>query len=200
MKTILVPLNVPNILSLYRLFSFPFVMIFIFIGQEGLFAFFICFNLLTDFLDGWIARHFHQITEIGEKIDGLADNGTYILAITGIFMFKWADFQPYSTAFYVFLGFFVASRLFMLIKFGKFYGFHAYSGKAGGYIHGTFFLVLFTFGFYPWLFYIAMFSGYLISMENMLIIYFLKEPRSNVKGLYWMLKENKQHSESEFFQ
>jgi hypothetical protein len=34
-------------------------------------------------------------------------------------------------------------------------------------------------------------SGYLISIEIMLIIHYLKEPRSNVKGIYWLLKEKK---------
>ena len=190
MKIINLPLNVPNILSLYRLFSFPFILIFAILGHENLFAFFICFNLLTDVLDGWIARHFNQITEIGEKIDGMADNGTYLRAIVGIFLFKWTDFQNYALSFYVFLGLFLASRLFFLFKFGKFHGFHAYSGKIGGYIHGAFFLVLLTAGFYEWFYYIMIISGYLISFENLLIINYLKKPKSNVKGFYWLIKES----------
>jgi cardiolipin synthase (CMP-forming) len=191
MKVINVPLNIPNVLSLYRLYSFPFILIFVILGHENLFAFFICFNLITDILDGWIARRFHQITEIGEKIDGLADNGTYILAITGVFVFKWSYFQPYAVSFFIFLGLFIISRLYFLIKFGKFHGFHAYSGKIGGYIHGSFFMVLFVFGFYDWFYYIMIISGYIISVENLLIIYFLKECRSNIKGLYWLLKERR---------
>jgi CDP-diacylglycerol--glycerol-3-phosphate 3-phosphatidyltransferase len=191
MKVINVPLNIPNILSLYRLYSFPFILIFVILGHEYLFAFFICFNLITDILDGWIARRFHQITEIGEKIDGLADNGTYILAITGVFVFKWSDFHPHAVSFFIFLGLFILSRLYFLMKFGKFHGFHAYSGKIGGYIHGSFFIVLFVFGFYDWFYYIMIISGYIISVENLLIIYFLKECRSNVKGLYWLLREKR---------
>jgi cardiolipin synthase (CMP-forming) len=191
MKIILVPLNVPNILSLYRLYSFPFVLIFAILGHQELFAFFICFNLLTDILDGWIARHFKQITEIGEKIDGLADNGTYLLAFTGVILFKWTDFQNYAVSFFIFLGLFLASRLFFLVKFGKFHGFHAYGGKIGGYIFGSFFFVLFGFGFYEWFYYIMIVCGYLIFFENLLIVHYLKEPRSNVKGLYWLLKEKK---------
>jgi cardiolipin synthase (CMP-forming) len=190
-RTINVPLNLPNILSLYRLFSFPFILIFVFLGHRDLFAFFICFNLFTDFLDGWIARHFNQITEIGEKIDGLADNGTYILAISGILIFKWSNFQPHAVSFFIFLGLFFISRLYFLFKFGKLHGFHAYSGKIGGYIHGSFFMTLFVFGFYEWFYYIMIFSGYIICMENLLIVYFLKECRSNVKGLYWLLRERK---------
>jgi cardiolipin synthase (CMP-forming) len=169
-------------------------MIYVFIRREDLFSFFICFNLFTDVLDGWIARHFNQCTEIGEKIDGMADNGTYILALSGICMFKWADFVPYRITFFIFIGFFIVSRLFFLFRFGKFHGFHAYSGKTGGYIHGLFFLTLFTLGFYPWMYYVTIISGYIISVENILITFFLKEPRSHVKGLFWLLKENKARS------
>jgi len=190
-KAIIVPLNIPNILSLYRLFSFPFILIFVFLGHKNLFAFFICFNLITDFLDGWIARRFNQVTEIGEKIDGLADNGTYILAITGIIIFKWTYIQPFALTFFIFLGLFAVSRLYFLFKFGKFHGFHALSGKVGGYIHGSFFMVLFVFGFYEWFYFIMIISGYIICTENLLITCFLKESRSNVKGLYWLLRERK---------
>ena len=107
MKTLNIPVNVPNILSLYRLFSFPFVMIFIFLGHKDLFAFFIWFNLTTDVLDGWIARRFNQITEIGSRIDALADSGTYILALTGIIVFKLEEFMQYPVSFFIFIGLFI---------------------------------------------------------------------------------------------
>lgn len=191
MKINHVPFNVPNILSLYRLFSFPFILIFVFLGHQGLFSFFICFNLFTDFLDGWIARQFNQMTEIGEKIDGLADNGTYVLAITGSIFFKWTDFQPHLVSFSVFLGLFAISRIYFLFKFGICHGFHAYSAKIGGYIHGLFFMVLFTLDFYDWLYYVMIISGTIIFLENLLIVYFLKESKSTVKGIYWLLRERK---------
>jgi cardiolipin synthase (CMP-forming) len=193
MKHVNIPVNIPNILSLYRLFSFPFIMIFIFLGHRDLFAFFIWFNLTTDILDGWIARRFNQITEIGAKIDGLADNGTYILAITGIFVFKWPDIKPHAVLLFIFVGLFIFSRLFSLLKFGVFYGFHPYSAKITGYIHGIFFIVLFVSGFYHWFYYLMIISGYIAFSEYFLIALFLKEVKPGTKGLYWVLKERKEH-------
>jgi cardiolipin synthase len=195
MKTINISLNIPNALSLYRLFSFPFVMIFIFLGHKDLFAFFIWFNLTTDILDGWIARRFNQITEIGARIDGLADSGTYILAITGIFVFKWQYFQPYAVSFFIFIGFFITSRLFALIKFGKFFGFHTYGAKIAGYIQGIFFIVLFFIDFYHWFYCIMIISGIIVFSENLLITMVLNDFRSNAKGLYWVLKTGKDRKE-----
>ncbi len=192
MKIIDIPLTLPNILSLYRLFSFPFILIFIFLGHEGLFAFFIWFNLTTDILDGWIARRFNQITEIGSKIDGLADSGTYILVFTGIFVFKWTDFQHYSMSLFIFIGFFIFSRLFSLIKLGRFYGFHTIAGKAAGYIQGFFFITLFILGFYKWFYFIMIASGVIAFSENILLTMVLKESGPNVRGLYWVLKARKE--------
>jgi cardiolipin synthase (CMP-forming) len=191
MKQTNIPLNIPNILSLYRLFSFPFLFIFIFLGHQILFAFFIWFNLTTDILDGWIARRLKQTTEIGAKLDGLADTGTYILAFTGIFMFKWSDFQHYTISFFIFTGLFVISRLLPLLKFGRFFGFQTYLGKSCAYIHGIFFIVLFFLGFYEWFYYPMVISGYIVFSETILITLVLKENKSHVKGLYWILKEHK---------
>jgi cardiolipin synthase (CMP-forming) len=188
MKIINIPLTIPNALSLYRLFSFPFLMIFIFLGHEKLFAFFIWFNLTTDILDGWIARRFNQKTEIGAKLDGFADSGTYILAITGILVFKRTDIEPHVIWFYIFIGFFIISRLFSLIKLGIFYGFHSYTAKITGYIHGIFFIVLFVFSFYEWFYWVMIASGLFLFFENILITMILKESMPEVKGLWWLLK------------
>ena len=191
MKQVQIPLNVPNALSLYRLFSFPFIMIFIFLGHERLFAFFIWFNLTTDILDGWIARKLNQVSDAGIMLDGLADTGTYILAITGMFQFKWPDIQPYVTWFIIFVFMLLSARLYTLIRFKRFYGFQTYGGKTAAYIHGIFFIVLFFFGFYKWFYFLMIISGYLVFAETIVITAMLDKERSNVKGLYWLLREKK---------
>ena len=192
MKVINVPLNIPNILSLYRLFSFPFIMIFVLIGEKNLFAFFICFNLFTDVADGWIARRFNQITEIGSIIDSMADTGTYILAIAGVIAFKWLDFQPHIISFSVFVVFVVLEDLVPLIKFGTLNNYHTYSAKIFGYIKGTFFFVLFVFGFSDWFYYIMVVTAIIGFTECILITIILKESHTNIKGLYWVLKGMKE--------
>lgn len=179
MKIINIPLTLPNAISLYRLFSFPFILIFIFLGHEELFAFFIWFNLTTDILDGWIARRFNQKTEIGARIDGLADNGAYILAIIGVFVFKWPDLYPHIVSLFIFIGVLIASRLFSMIKLRIFHGFHTYGGKIAGYIQGTFFIVLFVSGFSLWFYYIMIISGIIAFSENILITLFLEESRAD---------------------
>lgn len=130
MKMISIPLNIPNILSLYRLYSFPFIVILVFLGHEDVFVILLCLNLITDFLDGWIARHFNQITRIGAALDSLADTATYFLAAAGIIAFKWPDFKPYTFSISLFFALLLAADMYPLLKFGSFNSYHTYAAKS----------------------------------------------------------------------
>ncbi len=184
-----IPLNIPNILSLYRLVVFPLVLFWALTGRESLFVFFICLNLITDILDGLIARTFNMQTEIGARLDSIADLGTYILAILGIFLFQWDAFYPHRHSFFIFIGLFVGSYVLALVKFGRMPSLHLYSWKIGGYIQGFFFFVLFVFGFDVHFYYIMVVWGILAFTEHIVIQLLLEELISNAKGLYWLLKE-----------
>jgi len=186
-----IPLNIPNALSLYRIIAFPFLILTLIIGYENLFAWLICINLITDILDGLIARTFNMETEIGARLDSIADLGTYIAAISGIFVFKFHAFEPHVLSFSIFIGLFVGSVLLSLIKFGRFSSFHLYSSKIGGYLQGIFFFILFVFDFYTALYYIMISWGIASFIEHISIQLIIKKMRSNVKGLYWILKEKK---------
>jgi CDP-diacylglycerol--glycerol-3-phosphate 3-phosphatidyltransferase len=128
-------------------------------------------------------------TELGARLDSIADLGTYIAAITGVFVFKALDFQPYLYSFFIFIFLLCFAHLLSLIKFGRLPSLHLYSWKIGGYIQGVFFIVLFLFGFYPVFYYIMIIWGYLAFSEHIIIQLIIKKMRSNVKGLYWVLKD-----------
>lgn len=181
-------LNAPNIISFYRVVAFPVILYFALTGKESLFAIFIVINLLTDVLDGFIARMFNMETEFGARLDSAADNLTYILAFIGVFVFKLEDFSPHIISFIAFISLLAIQMLFSLIKFGRLPSFHLYSTKTAGYIQGTFFIVLFTFGFITPFYYLMITWGILSCLEHIIIQIIIPEMRSNVKGLYWVLK------------
>ncbi|MFZ4544211.1 MAG: CDP-alcohol phosphatidyltransferase family protein [Saprospiraceae bacterium] len=182
-------INIPNILSFYRLLSFPFLLYLALSGQEKWFVYLLIFNLFTDILDGWIARTFDLQTEFGSRLDSLADIGTYILAIIGVLTFKSADFAPHLLSLGIFLGLMLLSHIVSLIKFGKTASLHLYSNKIGGYIQGFFFAYLFIFGFNSGFYYFTIGWGIMAFLEGITIHLIMKEKRSNLKGLYWVLKE-----------
>src|SRR5258708_11964307 len=68
--------NVPNSLTLLRIFLVPFLVVVLltkFYGREyvGLTIFLVA--AVTDFFDGWIARPSHKITRLGALLDPIAD-------------------------------------------------------------------------------------------------------------------------------
>ena len=183
--------TIPNALSFYRVLIFPVIFWFILSGKETLFAIFLVINLVTDFLDGLLARVLKQQTALGARLDSFADNLTYVLAFTGLFVFKAEDFMPHLVSFIVFIAFLAGSILMSLIKFKTTPSFHLYSNKASGYIQAAFFIILFTVGFIPAFYYFMISWGILAAIEHMIIQMLIPHMRSNVKGLYWILKEKK---------
>ena len=68
--------NVPNSLTLLRIFLVPFLVVVLltkFYGREyvGLAIFLVA--AITDFFDGWIARRSNKITRLGALLDPIAD-------------------------------------------------------------------------------------------------------------------------------
>ncbi len=127
-------------------------------------------------------------TQIGARLDSWADTGTYVLAFLAVYLFKWNEIK---TQWIILLVFFVAwifSYVVVLIKFKDLIGLHTYLFKITGYLQGAFIVCLFLFGFYVWLFYLCLCIGIMACLEEIAIISLIKQPMTNVKGLYWILK------------
>ena len=78
-------LTIPNLLSLFRLILIPFYTILYLKAQKPqqfwLAGLILAISCLTDAVDGKIARHFHQITNVGKILDPLADKVTQFTLI-----------------------------------------------------------------------------------------------------------------------
>jgi len=69
-------MNIPNLLSLFRILIIP-VFVFFYFSDNILPALIVIFiSALTDILDGIIARNFNAITDLGKLLDPLADKLT----------------------------------------------------------------------------------------------------------------------------
>jgi CDP-diacylglycerol--glycerol-3-phosphate 3-phosphatidyltransferase len=183
--------TIPNILSLYRIVIFPFILYLLVTKNESLFALFITISLLTDILDGLIARIFRMQTKLGARLDSWADTGTYILAFTAIYLFRWKEIKNEWAILSVFFITWIISYAVVFIKFKGLIGLHTYLSKITGYLQGAFIVVLFLFGYNVWLFYLCLGVGIIACTEEIIIIVTIAQPMSNVKGLYWILKNKR---------
>jgi len=184
-------LNVPNLISLYRLLVFPVILVMAVTGRENWFVILLSISLVSDVLDGNIARYFKLQTNFGAALDNLADICTYAMALLGIFLFKWTEIQPHAFILYLFLAIFVLSYIIAFLRFGKIPGLHLYSAVSAGYIQSIFFFILFVFGFYPWMNYLAVGWGIIAYIEKIIVLFWLDDIKIGVKGIYWLIKSTR---------
>jgi len=186
--------NVPNFVSLYRLLVFPVILYMAVTNRENWFVILLCISLVSDILDGNIARIFKLQTHFGAALDNLADICTIAMALLGMFIFKWTEISPHAWILYIFLAIFILSYIIAFIRFRKIPGLHLYSAVSAGYAQGIFFFVLFVSGFYPWLYYLVVIWGIIAYTEKILVLLRLDDIKIGVKGLYWLIKKEKENA------
>ena len=80
--------SIPNLLSLFRLVLIPVYLPLYLIrttpATHLLAAILFVISCFTDFLDGWIARRFHMVTNLGKLLDPLADKATQLAVTAGL--------------------------------------------------------------------------------------------------------------------
>lgn len=104
--------NVPNILTVIRLILVPFFLFFAFASfcQANLYIAFAIFAVasFTDYLDGYLARKYNVVSNIGKFLDPIADKVLFLAGIVVLcyFMFSYNLFSSTITLL-VFLSVFV---------------------------------------------------------------------------------------------
>jgi len=87
-------LTVPNLLSLCRLLLIgPIVWLYIGKDRPLAAAVLLLLSALTDSLDGFIARRFHQVSDLGKALDPVADKLTQ-MAVIFCLLYRFPRFWP----------------------------------------------------------------------------------------------------------
>ena len=84
-------MNVPNMLTMLRLFLVPVLFYALVQGRYGWALAIFLIAAVSDGLDGWIARRFHQQTRLGAILDPIADK---LLVVTAVITLTWLGFLP----------------------------------------------------------------------------------------------------------
>lgn len=114
-------ITVPNMLSLVRLLLIPiFSFIYLTATQPAdyyLAASIILLSGLTDLADGWIARKYNQMTELGKLLDPVADKLTQVVVLFCLItQFKW---MRYIVLLFIVKESFMMINSLILLKKGK---------------------------------------------------------------------------------
>jgi cardiolipin synthase len=83
--------TIPNLLSLFRLLSAPFVFLFFsfsFPAGRWLTLAFLALSFSTDFFDGFFARRLKQQSDLGRMLDPLADKAVVLALLIAVVAFR----------------------------------------------------------------------------------------------------------------
>jgi CDP-diacylglycerol--glycerol-3-phosphate 3-phosphatidyltransferase len=184
-----------NGITLYRIAAAPFLLILLFYGRIEIFKWLLALSFFTDLIDGFLARKYKVTSVMGTRLDSIGDDLTVLVAVIGLFVLK-ADFiKAQKLIFIGLLILFIIQAVYAFIRYGKMTGFHTWLAKTAALLQGVFLLlVFFTNKPSLILFYAAAIITMLQLIEEIILVNLLPQWQTNVKGLYRVLKNNKQHN------
>lgn len=133
-------LTLPNKLSILRILLIPLLWYLALQEQRLAFAILLAITGITDFLDGFLARHLHQVSRFGSLLDSTADNLVSISALFWFWMLEPAFFGTYNLIILGAVALYIASLTYGFIKFKQLITYHLYTNKAGVLLFYTFFI------------------------------------------------------------
>lgn len=74
-------ISVPNALSASRIIGVPFLFILVGLEDVGYFVFLYTLLAFTDWLDGFLARRWNQVSEFGSMLDSIGDIALYLSTV-----------------------------------------------------------------------------------------------------------------------
>ena len=109
--------TIPNLLSLFRLLLIPVFLILLVVGHYVWALVVLVLSSATDFVDGYVARHFNQVSRLGQLLDPAADRLFIFSTLIGL---AWTGFIPWWLAGVIF------AREFLLLVIGVILANHGY--------------------------------------------------------------------------
>lgn len=171
--------NWPNRITVTRVVLAPLMTVLGLFGQHQMFLILFAVLLLSDYLDGLLARHLHQQSEFGSRLDTVGDVLMAFSAIIGGWLLWPEAFEANASLFAIVALLLVIDGLAAYLKYHRLPSYHTWSAK----ISTTFLGVgawLFFAGITPLVFKLAIGLLAVSAVENLTITLLLAQWRSDV--------------------
>tara|TARA_R110002049_G_scaffold238762_1_gene411837 strand:- start:4648 stop:5244 length:597 start_codon:yes stop_codon:yes gene_type:complete len=183
--------NIADWFSFYRIAAAPFLLVLIWLDLRLVFSWFLLISYSTDAIDGYLARKLKITSPRGSQLDSFGDQITLIIGLIGLFYFE-TDFIKTNI---VLIGIafipYIIQMLIAYFKYGKATAFHTYFAKLSAVLQSIFILYSLFFNPEYILFYIMVIIGILETAEEITLIFMYKNWASDVKGIYWALRDKR---------
>ncbi|MAD57281.1 MAG: hypothetical protein CMK44_01730 [Porticoccus sp.] len=177
-------LNFPNVISSIRVALSP-VLLFLAIQQkENLFLWILAASLITDFFDGYLARHLKQVTKFGAKLDSWADLITYSVMLFGLLLLWPATFNSEVIFLLIAFSSWIVPLLVCQSRFGRFPAYHTLAAKTTAILIAPAYFIAVIFGNTIFLRGVLLFYIW-VALEQVIITSILPRWQSNIAG-FWV--------------
>ena len=181
-------LNIPNILSLFRIIAAPFLLLTGWLEMPDLFFVLFGLMLLSDVLDGFIARILDQTSQLGARLDSYGDILTYLSTPLAAW-WLWPDLIK-AELYYIIAAIiiYILPAFFALAKFGTLASYHTWITKISAVLMSAGVVMLLGFE-NALLFHIAIYFLVIEMVENIAITMILPKSKSNIHSIWHAWKE-----------
>ncbi len=183
--------NIADWFSFYRIFSAPFLLALMWLDLRLMFSWLLLLSYSTDAIDGYLARKLKITSPRGSQLDSFGDQITLIVGLLGLFYFETNFIKANLTLILIAFIPYIVQMLIAYFKYGKATAFHTYLAKLSAVLQSLFILWALFFSPEYSLFYIMIVIGVLETIEEIVLIFMYDNWASDVKGIYWALRDKR---------
>jgi phosphatidylglycerophosphate synthase len=185
--------TLPNLISFIRILLAPVLLTAGLMQLPGLFLWAFAFSLLTDFLDGFLARLLNQMSKLGSQLDTVGDVLTGVMVIVSGTLLWPEEVKNQAPWFLQIILILTLSGIVTLVKYHHLPSYHTWSAKLSTATTGIGVWILFA-GYSPLGFHIGVVILSISALEEIAITLSLPAWQPNVPHIFHALKLRRQAS------
>lgn len=178
--------TIPNLITGLRVIGSPLLIVLAWWGQLAGLGVLLAGLVLTEWLDGFLARRWRLETATGARLDTVADAVFYSSILIAFACLNWQQLVAESGWIGIAIISYLASWLTSWVRFGKLPSYHTWMAK-GAWVIVIPGIVLLVLGWDPIVFRIAMVFVVVTNLEAIGITLILNQPRVDVRSI-WKLR------------
>ena len=179
---------IPNLLTSLRLLSASFMLLSAIMGNKNIFIILLIFAIITDSLDGFLARTFNSTSDLGAKLDSIADFSVALLMPICLWQLFPAILEREAVYISIILIGWLLHITIALCKFKTIPSYHTKIAKTATIIISISFVTLLLFPDIYWPFRISSLWHTVAAIEGILITLKISKSQSNVPSFSGILK------------
>lgn len=189
--------HIPNAISSARLLATA-VLLFAAVAQHrDLFKWLLLACMVSDILDGLIARIFHLRSQLGARLDSIADMIVFAITLIGLYQFERPVLIEHWKPLAAVIGLYVVEVIGALVRYGRISSFHTVLVRISAYAQGIFVMSLFLWGYVAWILYTMTVVTLIAYAEELVLLALLPQWTADARGIYWVLSKEREISRTE---